>query len=141
VSFGEAEVLPMKRGEWLFEYVGKSLADAARAKVDHHRSRFEWWLKKKEETLGKIKSEGLEIDERIALQHGGSAKARDWERGAHVLIRNDLQTDLDECLKKLAFHTGQLNTYEGWLQVLSANVEARLRLDHEDWLFFFGKDQ
>jgi hypothetical protein len=56
-----------------------------------------------------------------------------------VLIRNDLQGRLDECLSKLSFHTGQLNQYEGWVQVLAANPEERLALDYEDWLFFFGK--
>src|SRR5262245_58957128 len=130
----------MQRQQWCFEYTGAALTDAVRAKVELHRSRFEWWLNKKQEILAKIRSEGLEIDERIALEHK-TVKARDWERGAQVLIRNDLQAGLDECLNKLAYHTAQLNAYEGWLQVLGANPEVRLRLDHDDWLFFFGKGQ
>ncbi|MBK8751637.1 MAG: hypothetical protein IPL99_08285 [Candidatus Competibacteraceae bacterium] len=68
-----------------------------------------------------------------------SPKSRDWERGAQVTVRNDLKKDLDECLKKLAYHTGLIEDYSGWYQVLNANPEARLSLDHEDWLFFFGQ--
>ena len=64
---------------------------------------------------------------------------RDWEQGAQVTVRNDLKKDLDECLEKLAYHTGLMADYDGWQQVLSANPEARLSLDHEDWLFFFGQ--
>jgi hypothetical protein len=124
--------------KWQFEYSGAALAEAAQAKAKHHKERFDWWLKKKQEILDRIRAEGLEIEERMALQHS-SARPHDWERGAHVLIRNDLQANLDECLSKLSFHTGQLNQYEGWVQVLAANPEARLALDYEDWLFFFGK--
>lgn len=32
-----------------------------------------------------------------------------------------------------------MNDYHGWQQVLSANPEARLSLNHDDWLFFFGQ--
>jgi hypothetical protein len=31
-----------------------------------------------------------------------------------------------------------VNEYEGWVQVLSANAEARLPLHADDYIFFFG---
>ncbi len=130
----------MKRTEWLFEYVGSKLAEAARARLIHHRDRLTWWQSRKEEILTKIRSEGLEVDENVALTLP-HPKARDWERGANVMIRNDLQQDLDQCLRKLAFHSGQSNQYEGWVEVLAANPGQTMRLDYEDWQFFFGKDQ
>jgi hypothetical protein len=131
---------PVKRAEWTFEYTGKKLALAARAKLDHHQSRMDAWKLKKQEVINKIRGEGLEIDERIALglPH---PKPRDWERGAQVMIRNDLREDLDEILRKLAFHANGINDYEGWVQVLEANPDAVLHLDHEDYLFFFGHDK
>jgi hypothetical protein len=125
----------------MFEYSGSKLAAAASARLEHHQTRFKWWHAKKEEVMQKLKAEGLEVDENSALQQEIAPKARDWQRGAQVMIRIDLQNDLRDCLRKLAYHTEQANAYEGWVQVLQANPDARLCLDHEDWLLFFGKDQ
>ena len=88
--------------------------------------------------MNTIRSEGLEIDEKIVMEFR-NPKARDWDRSAQVLIRNDLQTDLSECLDKLSHHTQQVQQYDGWQQVLAANPEARVKLDIEDWLFFFAR--
>lgn len=128
----------MLRKDWKFEYTASKLAEAASAKIAFHTERLEWWKSKKAEVMSKIRSEGLEVDEKISLGYR-SPKSRDWERGAQVMVRNDLQHDLEECLEKLSHHTEQLQQYDGWQQVLSANPDARLGLDIEDWLFFFGR--
>lgn len=128
----------MLRNDWTFEYRASLLSEASRHREDYHRSRLEWWRTKKDEVLGTIRSEGLEIDEKLVLEHP-SPKARDWHDATRVTVRTDLRNDLDECLKKLAFHTNELRAYVGWREVLSANPEARLSLDHEDWQFFFSK--
>ena len=130
----------MQRNEWNFHYSGKQLLKAAKAKVTHHSSRYTWWLTRKDDLLKTIRSEGLEVSEAEALQHSGH-KARDWNQGARVMVRNDLQTQLDECLRKLGFHAEQLDSFQGWTQVFDANPESNLPLDHNDWLFFFGRDQ
>jgi len=129
----------MQRKEWKFDYTAAKLAEAAQAKIDWHTERLDWWRAKKEEVFGTIRRDGLEVDEKISLafQH---PKARDWERGAQVMVRNDLQKDLNECLEKLQAHTRALNDYIGWQQVLNANAENRLALDIDDWLFFFGRE-
>ena len=129
----------MQRNEWKFDYTAKNLAQAAQVKIDWHKERMAWWKAKKDEVFATIRREGIEVDEKISLafQH---PKARDWERGAQVMVRNDLQKDLNECLEKLQFHTRSLNEYSGWQQVLFANPENRLALDINDWLFFFGKE-
>ena len=128
----------MQRKEWKFDYTASKLAEAAKTKHLHHQERFEWWKEKRDQVMAEIRKDGLEIDEKIALEYV-SPKRRDWEQGAQVTVRNDLKKDLDECLEKLAYHTGLMNDYYGWHQVLSANSEARLSLDHDDWLFFFGQ--
>jgi len=128
----------MQRKEWKFDYTASKLAEAAKTKHLHHQERFEWWKEKRDQVMAEIRKDGLEIDEKIALEYV-SPKRRDWEQGAQVTVRNDLKKDLDECLEKLAYHTGLMNDYHGWHQVLSANPEARLSLDHDDWLFFFGQ--
>ena len=130
----------MQRKEWKFDYTANKLAEAARIKHRHHQERFEWWKNRKEQVMKQIREEGLEIDESIALEYV-HPKRRDWEQGTQVTVRNDLRRDLNECLKKLAYHTELVNDYHGWQQVLSANPEARLSLDHQDWLFFFGQGE
>jgi hypothetical protein len=128
----------MQRNEWKFDYTAARLAEAAAAKIAHHTERLAFWKGKREEVLATIRSEGLEIDEKIVLGYQ-SPKARDWERANRVTVRDDLRQNLDEVLDKLKFHTDQLRQYDGWQQLLLANPEARLGLDIEDWLFFFGR--
>ena len=128
----------MNRKEWKFSYTAARLAEAAEAMLRHHESRLAYWKGKKDEVFGLIRSEGIEVDEKISLGYR-HPKERDWERGAQVMVRIDLQKDLDECLEKLGFHTGRIADYDGWQQMLAANPEQRLELDIEDWLFFFGR--
>ncbi len=129
----------MIRSDWKFACPAARLAEAADAKLAYHDERLKWWTDKRAQVMGTIRAEGLEIDERLVLAHP-NPKARDWERGAKVMVRNDLQDDLEECLAKLRFHTGKRSEYDGWVQVLQANAGTPLELDIEDWLFFFGRN-
>ena len=128
----------MRRELWRFEYTANKLAEAAATKIKFHDERLEWWKVKRREVMDKIRSEGIEIDEKISLAYL-SPKARDWERSTQVTVRDDLRNRLTECQEKLAHHTQRRHEYNGWLQVLSANPEQRLRLDIQDWLFFFDQ--
>ena len=129
----------MLRKDWGFDYTANKLAEAASTKMAFHQERLDWWKAKRQEVMGTIRSEGLEIDEKLVLEFR-NPKARDWDRGAQVMIRNDLQVDLSECLEKLGHHTQQVQQYDGWQQVLAANPDARVKLDIEDWLFFFARN-
>ena len=129
----------MLRKDWGFDYTANKLGEAAATKMVFHQERLDWWKTKRQEVMGTIRSEGLEIDEKLVMEFR-NPKARDWDRSAQVLIRNDLQTDLSECLDKLSHHTQQVQQYDGWQQVLAANPEARVKLDIEDWLFFFARN-
>ena len=129
----------MLRKDWCFEYTASKLSEASTEKLAFHHERLDWWKAKRTEVMNTIRSEGLEIDEKIVLEFR-SPKSRDWDRGAQVMVRNDLQSDLSECLEKLSHHTQQVQQYDGWQQVLAANPEARVKLDIEDWLFFFGRN-
>ena len=129
----------MLRKDWCFEYTASKLSEASTEKLAFHHERLSWWKAKRTEVMNTIRSEGLEIDEKIVLEFR-SPKSRDWDRGAQVMVRNDLQSDLSECLEKLSHHTEKVQQYDGWQQVLAANPEARVKLDIEDWLFFFGRN-
>ena len=36
-------------------------------------------------------------------------------------------------------HSTMAAQYKAWQQVLAGNPESRVKLDHDDWMFFFGK--
>ncbi|MBK6394471.1 MAG: hypothetical protein IPF73_07120 [Betaproteobacteria bacterium] len=128
----------MQRDGWMFDYTALRLAEAAQHRMDWHRERLAFWAARREETLATIRSEGLEIDEKIVIGVH-TPKARDWERANRVTVRDDLRMQLDEVLHKLKEHTERLVEYDGWRQMLAANPEARLSLDIADWLYFFGE--
>jgi hypothetical protein len=142
VDWAKRENLPQRRRpqrkDWKFDYAATRLAEAAQAKIVHHTKRLDFWKAKREETLAKIRSEGLEIDEKIVVGYQ-SPKSRDWDRANRISVRDDLRQQLDEVLDKLKFHTEKLSEYAGWRQMFLANPEARLGLDIEDWLFFFER--
>ena len=117
----------MLRAEWKFSYPAARLGEAAVAKLAYHDERLQWWSDKRKQVMQTIRAEGLEIDERQVLAHP-SPKGRDWDRGAKVMVRNDLQEDLEECLVKLRFHTEKRRDYDGWMQVLQANPGTPLEL-------------
>jgi hypothetical protein len=129
----------MLRQDWCFDYRATKLAEAAEQKKAFHQKRLDWWKAKRVEVMTVIRSEGLELDEKIVLEYR-NPKSRDWDGGSQVMVRNDLQKDLKECLEKLSQHTQQVEQYDGWQQVLAANADARVRLDIDDWLFFFGRN-
>ncbi len=127
----------MRRDQWRFEYTAGKIAQAAAAKMKYHAERFDWWRAEREAVLQKIREEGLEIDEKIVLGYS-SPKARDWENGARVSIRDDLRSKLEQCQSKLTLHQSKKIEYEGWHQALSANPDVALRLNIDDWLYFLG---
>ena len=129
----------MLRSEWKFDYTAAQLADAARAKIIFHDAQLEFWKAKRTEVMATIKDEGIEVHEKVALGFS-NPKARDFERGGEIVIRNDLRNVLTETFDKLKYHTKLRDTYNGWEQVLSANLANSLSLDINDWLFFFGRD-
>jgi hypothetical protein len=102
------------RKDWKFPYDAQALARATEARLASR-------------------------DERIVLAHP-TPKSRDWERGAKVMVRNDLQEHLEECLQKLRWHTEQPRDCDGRLQALQANPAQRSELDIEDWLHFIGRN-
>jgi len=57
----------MLRKHWGFEYTASKLAAAAEAKLAFHKEGLDWWKAKKDEVMVVIRSEGLEIDEKISL--------------------------------------------------------------------------
>jgi hypothetical protein len=131
------------RSEWEFEYTASNLAEAAAAQRDYRASRVRAWEEKKAEVMSKIKESGISVTEAIADQlYANSNKfsnATIAGRGAQITIDTTLQADLSECVGKIREHSALRAQYAAWVQVLEANPESRLKLHHDDWIFFFGK--
>lgn len=126
----------MNRDNWEFEYTASALAKAAAAQRDYRLSRVTAWEEKKTEVMDKIKTSGLSVHESVAEKFSNYTGAA---QGAHVMVDNTLQRDLNECVQKIREHRDLATNYSGWVQVLEANPESRLKLKHADWMFFFGK--
>jgi hypothetical protein len=129
----------MNRSNWKFSYTADILCTAATAKREFHSERHKWWSDKRDETKERIKSEGIEIDESVAANQLAGSYSNSAFRGPSVSIRNDLVTDLNECVAKVAEHHAKIKDYDAWIQVLESQGKATLDLQHDDWLFFFGK--
>jgi hypothetical protein len=125
-----------QRQDWTFEYTASKLAEGAKAKEEFHQKRMEWWEGKKKEVMDKIKETGISVHDSVAsiVSNYKSAGC-----GPEITIDNTMQRDLSECHSKMQEHHNLIKSYNGWRQVLEANPEARLKLTHDDWLFFFGK--
>lgn len=126
-----------KRAEWEFEYTALKLVSGAKAQLEFRIGRRKWWEEAKEKLISEIKESGLEISESVAAGTSYSNTANLVR--PQVLIRADLQTKLSECSTKISAHQQAINEYSGWIQVLEANPEQRLKLTQSDWLYFFGR--
>lgn len=141
----------MIREKWEFSYQANVLADAAKQKVVHHQERLRWWLERKEQAIATLRQEGIAIDESLIEREdfagapmGGAASTLNFRsadyRPPTVQVRSDLVRDLNEAVAKLREHEIKIAAYDGWEQVLRAQGEnLRLMLQHDDWLFFFGR--
>jgi hypothetical protein len=125
----------MKRNEWTFDYTAKVLAEAALKQVDVHATKLKWWEDKKVETMKKVSEGGIEVHDSVASTYSHTKGFA----GPEITIDSGLQRDLNECQAKIRHHSELVNDYLGWHQVLIANPEARLSLEHDDYLYFFGK--
>jgi hypothetical protein len=132
------------RAKWEFEYTAKTLAEAAAKQLEFRTSRVEYWTEKQNEVMVKIKASGLEIHEDITTYGTASNNlnlkyASSGMGGAQIVIDPTMQGDLTKCHLKIQQHTELARQYSAWKQVLDGNPEDRVKLDHDDWMFFFGK--
>lgn len=121
------------RKDWEFEYTASVLAQAAKDKKEYRQGRANWWKEKQKEVIAEIKESGLEFNESLAVAYASNAG-----RAPQLAVKPDLQNKIKECHEKIREHLSAVHEYDGWVQVLSANPDSRMKLKHGDWLFFFG---
>lgn len=121
------------RSNWEFEYTASVLAKAAMEKKEYRQSRVVWWEDKQKVVMAEVKESGLEFNESLASGYVNSAG-----RAPQLSVKPELQVKVKECHDKIREHLSAVREYDGWMQVLNANPESRMKLKHGDWLFFFG---
>lgn len=126
------------RDAWEFEYTARKLAEGANAQKLHRLSRIEAWTEAKAKVMAEVKDTGIEVTESVAADMKSYSNSTQ-SFGPRVMVRADLQAKLTECHSKIQSHTTAAAEYDGWVQVLTANPESRLKLTQADWLYFFGK--
>lgn len=119
---------------WTFEYTARVLAEAAAKQEKDRVARRERWRDGYKEVMAAAKDGGIEISESQSGKFSNSA----YGHGPQVMVRADLQEKLMECHERIVSHDKAAKDYAGWVAVLNANPEARLKLTHRDWLYFFG---
>lgn len=139
----------MKREKWKFQFKADEVNAAAGAKVKFHTDRLAWWQGKKEEVMTEIKTTGISIDESIVDELGKAGyagyqtltvqNARFGNAAPQVRIDPALVQRLNEAHGKIEEHKGKVKAYTAWVEVLGAGGSQLLTLDHEDYLFFYGK--
>ncbi len=125
----------MNRDEWEFEYTAAKLAEGALERRNFRGSRVTWWREQKETVMALVKESGIEVEESVGAKFSSSS----YGNQPRVVVRGDLQRKLTECHDKIEEHERAVKEYDGWVQVLNANPESRLKLTQDDWLYFFGK--
>lgn len=122
------------RDNWRFTYTVDNIKQAAIEKEAWHLNRHAFWKEKNDEVMTKIKSEGLEISKSVAQSYSNSG------RNAQVMVRTDLQVDLNECQSKITEHLNKYKDYQAWVFVLDSQPPQNLlELSKDDYLYFYGK--
>jgi len=123
------------RTDWEFDYPASSISMGAKRQREYRDGRVQWWEARKAEVMEKIKTSGLTVHEGVGANLSYSNTSN---QGAQVMVDATLQRDLNECVTKIRSHQAAVKEYDAWIQVLDANPQARLKLKHGDWIFFFG---
>lgn len=126
------------RNEWEFEYTANKLAVGAIEQKAFREGRLQFWKDAKEKVMAEIREKGIEISDSMAADTKYLSN-NTMGMQPQVMVNVDLQRKLAECANKIQHHGQKVAEYEGWIQILMANEEARLKLTQADWLFFFGK--
>ena len=128
--------MPMyMRSEWQFTYPACDIGVAAAQKRDYHRGRVEFWSKKRDALLEKIKESGITVtDSFIETVY---ACATPTLRGAQVMIDPEMHKQLGECQEKVKHHEDLAHTYEKFsLALCDKTIDIPLTVDDINFFFY-----
>jgi hypothetical protein len=134
----------MKRDEWELNYTADVILKATKTKIAFHESRVVVWKKTQDNVKKEIKESGIKIDEGPEIQEmGNSPYSRvsagvSYPRGPQIRIRDDLNEHLQRTTQKIREHREKTRQYTAWEAILESQGKASFKLNHDDWIFFFG---
>ncbi len=115
-----------KRNFWPFNYKAGDLVVPAQKKATYHRERQKNWLDSYERVKRELKEKGIDI--RFAEVTGG-------ER-ADIVVDQQIQRRLDECMSKMRAHKRQAEEYEAFTRAFTLNEHQELELTVDDINYF-----
>lgn len=113
----------MLRDKCTFSDDAKALAGTARTRPAFHEERLTWWKAKQNEDAFCIRSDGIEIDEKLICSFH-NRKVRD--RDGKILIRADLRKQRAECFDKFVEQTARITSDHAREQAVAANPGSGL---------------
>lgn len=125
------------RTTWKVSLPSYDVLDGAERKLDWHRERLAVWEKARDQTMVKIRENGVVFDESV-LAGDTSSLYSNSGRAPAVTVNSELIRDLNETNSKIAEHKDKVRSFESWCQFL-ASAEGNLDLTLSDYLYFFGK--
>jgi hypothetical protein len=127
-----------QRTLWNITMPAHEVLEGAENKLAFHKERLAVWEKARDETIAKIKSNGVVIDESVLNGTSQSSQYSNSGRAPSVMIDNELMTDLNETNTKINDHKDKVRGFDSWVQFLSRATDD-LDLTLSDYLYFFGK--
>ena len=130
----------MNRDTWTFRYAAKQLAEATKAKIEHHDKCLEFWDGRREQLIAEVRADGIEVTEKAVLQtpERMNIKGRDWTTGGDVMIRNDLRKSLAETNTKAGFKPSptipKTATSSIWTTGCFSSAKTSAHPEWESWL-------
>jgi hypothetical protein len=125
------------RTTWKVKTAAANVYVAAQEKLAYHQGRLQVWEAARDETINKIKSNGVVIDESV-LNDMGSSTYSNSGRQPGVSVNTELVRDLNEANQKITEHKDKVRAFDSWVQFLSS-ATGDLELTLSDYLYFFGK--
>jgi len=127
------------KSQWTVRYLPSELLDGIANKIAYHKARAEWWKDKQAEVMTKLKEAGVKVTESLVAQYSASNAYSNSQRGSlSVNLDQELQTQLDDCTRKLKEHEKATSLYEHWQSFLKRSQQSEsLLLTFDDYRFFF----
>ncbi len=125
----------MTKHEWKFARLGSELLTGAQSKKQICEGKLAWWKTRKEDLIKTIPA-GVTMEE----SQVNYSSATTSFGAPQLIIDPTLQKHLKEAHSRLTNLSERIKEYDGWIQILEKNATQTFSVDHDDWLFFFGKE-
>lgn len=126
-----------ERDNWKFCFSTKEVSEAISSKLGYHKGRIAWWANRRSEVMEKLKEAGVKVTESLVAQYS-TTNLSNAGRGMSVNLDQELQSQLDECVRKVNEHEKAKTAFERWNSFADSwPNDKMLDLTYEDYVYFF----